>query len=257
MRFKFALLILILTLAAVPALAQQDSPNRVSFNGFSFSYDPALGSNVNIGQIPGDPVADAGPGFSDAAKTQFTLYNAGEPMDSLFDTGGVRVYRMADIAQYDFLQAVADQLEQLLADRPDLAQFVSGVNDTEMGGLPYMPLMTHGQTLTARAQYIETEAVQGVSYLTVFRADVGPFTNQDFLYTFQGITSDGAYFVTVTMPLLTELFPEPQGFDMAQFQATFETYLTESIATLDAAAPDAFMPALDALDALVQSIRVE
>ncbi len=252
MRVKLLLLILILAFSAVPALAQE---NTISFNGFSFSFDPALGAGVNVAPIAGDPVESAGPGFSDAAKTQFTLYNFGEPMDSLFDTGGVRVYRMADIARYDFLQAIADQLQGLLDEQPDLAQFEPGIN-SENGGLPYMPLLTHGQIITARAQYIETEAVRGISYVTVFRADIGPFTQQDFLYTFQGISSDGAYYITVTFPLMTDLFPEPQGFDMEQFQQNFDAYIAESVAALNSAQPGDFTPSLDAADALVRSIQI-
>jgi hypothetical protein len=257
MRRKFALLILILALAAVPALAQEGEPHTVSFDGVSFSFDPSMGSNVTISQIPGDPPAEAWPGFSDAAKTQFTLYHPGEPVDSLFDTGGVRVYRLADVAQYEFLQSIADRLQSLLDERPDLAQFELAISGPEMIGLPYLPQVTHGQVLTARARYIETDAVQGISYITVIRADIGPFTNQDFLYTFQGISRDGQYYVTVTFPLTTDLFPEPQGFDMEAFQREFETYLAESIATLNAAAPADFSPSLDAADALVNSIQIE
>lgn len=252
MRIKFILLIFMLALGTVPALAQE---NTIHFNDFGFSFDSALGSSVNVGQVPGDPVESAGPGFSDAAKTQFTLYDYGEPTDSLFDTGGVRFYRMEDIAQYDFLQAIAGQLQTLLDEQPDLTQFEPGIN-SENGGLPYMPLLTHGQIITARAQYIETDALRGISYLTVFRADIGPFTNQDFLYTFQGISSDGLYYITVTFPLRTDLFPEPQGFDMEAFQQNFATYIAESVATLSSAQPDDFTPSLDAAEALVRSIQI-
>jgi len=152
MRRKLALLVLVLALAALPALAQEDELHTVSFDGISFSFDPSMGSNVTISQIPGDPPAEAAPGFSDATKTQFTLYHPGEPVDSLFDTGGVRVYRLADIAQYEFLQSIANRLPSLLAERPDLAQFELAIDGPEMTGLPYLPQLTHGQTLTARAR---------------------------------------------------------------------------------------------------------
>ncbi|MBZ0302881.1 MAG: hypothetical protein K8J31_24260 [Anaerolineae bacterium] len=257
MKRSLILLLFSLMLAVFPALAQDEADKTVRFNDIQFAFSPALGTSVNVQQVPGDPVADAGPGFSDAAKIQFTLYDVGEPTDSLFDTGGVRVYRMADIAAYDFLQPIADRLQSLLAERPDLAQFEPTLEESVVSGLPYMPLMTHGQTMAARARYIDTDAVQGISYVTVFRADVGPFTNQDFLYTFQGITTDGQSCVTVTFPLRTDLFPEPQGFDMAKFQAELPAYLAESTARLNAAAPEDFTPALDAADALVRSIQID
>ena len=248
--------LLLFILAAVPALAQD---NQVAFNGLQFSYDPALGISVNIAVIPGDPVDDAGPGFSDAAKTQFTLYDPGEPTASLLDTGGVRIYRMADIAQYDFLQAEAERLQSLLAERPDLAAVQRPADQPALGTLPYMPVLPHGQTLAARAQYVETEALAGISYLAAYPAALAPFVSQDFLYTFQGISTDQQYYVTVTFPLHTRLFPETlEGvdFDMATFQQNYAPYLVETSAQLAAADPDAFAPSLDHLEALVQSITL-
>jgi hypothetical protein len=198
----------------------------VSFDGFSFSFDPAIGANVNISQLPGDPVESAGPGFSDAAKTQFILYQPGQIDDSLFDTGGVRVYRMEDIAQYEFLLAEVERLQTLLDGRPDLAQFAEG-SFAPAGGLPYVPILTHGQTFTARAKYVETPALTGISYLTEVSAAIEPLGGSFFLYTFQGISTDDEFYVTVTIMLDTELFPVPEGFDPAAFQENWPTYLAD------------------------------
>lgn len=258
MTLKFPLVLLLVALIAFPALAQDSTAHTVRFNDISFQFDPALGSSVNVGHVPGDPVETAGPGFSDAAKTQFTLYSFGQPTDSLFDTGGVRIYPMADLAQYDFLMVLVGQLQTLLAERPDLTQFESALNDPAVGGLPYVPVLPHGQMLTARAQYVETGALKGISYVTAYPAALEPFTSADFLYTFQGISHDGQRYITVTFPLTTTLFPETLAaisYNPEAFQKEWPAYLAESIATLNAAAPDAFTPSLDMADALVQSIQ--
>ncbi|MBZ0296786.1 MAG: hypothetical protein K8L99_29765 [Anaerolineae bacterium] len=241
----------LLAMAAIPALAQD---HGVTFDDISFGYDAGLGNNVNIAEIPGDPVESAGPGFSDAAKTQFTFYNLGEPTDSLFDTGGVRIYRMDELAQYDFLWAQVEQLQTLLAERPDLAAYEPGINDPSVGTLPYVPVLPHSQDITARAQYIETEMLQGISYVTAFRAAQEPFNSQSFLYTFQGISSDGQYYLAVTFTLNTALFPENPVVDPVEFQEQWPQYLTESIETLNTAESSAFTPDLALADALVQSI---
>ncbi len=255
MKFKVFFVLWVLMLS-IPVLAQDSTTHTVTFDGVSFMYEAALGENVNILQVAGDPMADAGPGFSDAAKTQFTFYDFGEPMDSLFDTGGMRVYTIADLAQYDFLQAQVDQLQNLLAKRPDLTEYESAISGEESKTLPYVPVVTHGQNLTARGAYVETDAVRGVAYVTAFRAAQEPFLPTDFLYTFQGISTDGQWYVNVTFPLYTDLFPETlAGFDIEQFNAQWPEYLAESLATLNDATPDDFAPSLSAVDALIQSVQ--
>lgn len=241
----------LLAVMTIPALAQD---HTIIFDGIRFSYDATLGNNVNIAQIPGDPVESAGPGFSDAAKTQFTLYNLGEPTDSLFDTGGVRVYRMDELAQYGFLLEEVEQLQTLLAERPDLSQYARGIDDLSAGTLPYIPVLPHGQILAARGQYIETKALQGIHYVMAIIAAQEPFSSQSFLYTFQGISTDAQHYVTVTFTLTTALFPENPVVDPAEFQTQWPQYLTESIETLNAADAAAFTPDLSLTDALVQSI---
>jgi hypothetical protein len=258
-RHKLLLILMALLAAlALPALAQEETVHTVIFDGAGFQFSTALGDGVNIQPIAGDPVEQAGPGFSDAAKTQFTLYRFGEPMDSLFDTGGVRLYRMAELARYDFLQAQVERLQTLLAERPDLTPFEAGINSPSGQGLPYVPVLTHGQVLAARAQYVETSVAQGISYIAAHKAALEPFSPVDFAYIFQGISTDGQYYIAVTFPLTTGLFPESlENFDFEAFQAEWPEYLAASIATLNTAAPDAFTPPLDAVDALIQSIHFD
>ncbi|MAS38303.1 MAG: hypothetical protein CL610_30175 [Anaerolineaceae bacterium] len=248
MKFKALLWLPVLALAALPVLGQGGDTHNVQFDHIRLSFEASLGSSVTIQQVPGDPVADAGPGFSDAAKTQFTFYDFGEPVDSIFDTGGVRVYRMEDVVQYGFLQEQVEQVEDLLDTRIDLAQ-----QET----LPFVPVLPHGQSLIARPQYVETGTVQGIGYITSVMAAQEPFSSSSFLYTFQGISNDGQYYVTAIVPLRTDLFPaEAIIADPAQFQQQWPDYLAESIATLNNAAPADFAPSLDAINALVQSVQL-
>jgi hypothetical protein len=256
MYLRSAIIALLLALVVIPLVAQDNTVNEVSYNGFRFSFDTTLGTNINIAQVPGDPVEGEGSGFSDARKTQFILYQPGQIDDSLFDTGGVRLYRMDDLAQYDFLLAEVERLQTLLDERPDLAQFAEG-SFAPLAGLPYVPILTHGQTFTARAKYVETPAVTGISYLTEVSAAIEPLGGSFFLYTFQGISTDDEFYVTVTIMLDTELFPVQEGFDPAAFQENWPTYVAESIAILNEAEPADFSPSLELIDAMVESIAFE
>src|SRR5262245_26780845 len=121
----FIALILIVGVFSIPAFAQEEA-HSVSYDGFSFTYDAAVTENINIFHYPGDPVEGAGAGFSDAANTLFNLYAASPAPESPLDAQvGIRVYATADLAQYDFMQAVIDQLQTLVEEQPDLSAYES------------------------------------------------------------------------------------------------------------------------------------
>lgn len=260
MKFKFGLLMLFLlsALALLPVLAQNGATNTVSFNGFSFNFDSSLGENVNISQYPGDPVDLEQPGGPDAPHTQFLLYKEQPAPESLFDAPvGIRVYRTTDLANYPALQDNVVWLQTLLTDRSDLAPsmvVVQGDNSVS-SELPYLPVQPASQVIRARAQYIDTGAVSGLSYITVYRQDASPFLNNEFVYTFQGLSADGMYYVSAIFRLTTDLFPETlePNFDYEAFIAGINDYLTQSVTQLNAATPENFTPSLTTFDAVVQS----
>jgi hypothetical protein len=80
--------------------------------------------------------------------------------------------------------------------------------------------------------------------------------HDSIFYTFQGISADGAYYVSIIVWLDSSMLPAEVGadFDWDAFYAAPAPYFTDLIATLNAAAPDAFVPSLTTLDAMVQSV---
>jgi hypothetical protein len=234
-----------------PVAAHEEGHHTVSYDHFSFAYTEAFGQNVNISQYPGDPVESAGPGFSDAAYTQFNVGYLPQAPDSFWETAaGIRVYHTEGIRQYDFLQEQLDALQTLLNERPDLAAYSTG-NDAE--NLPFIPVVPDGRPLQARAHYVENEAVQGVAYIFYTAAAAEPILNNSLVYTFQGISKDGEYFINATFRLNASLFPAemPSDFDYAAFVDQFDSHMTESAAQIDAAAPEDFTPSLSEIDELI------
>ena len=252
-KFKITILLALLALCAFPVLAQDMATNSVSFNGFSFTFDPSIATNVNIMQVAGDPVDAQQPGGPDAPHAEFDLYNDATAPASFDAPAVIRVYRTADFAGYDMLTGQVQQLQSLLTDRPDLAAYMVGGTDASQ--LPFVPTQPASQVIRARAQYIDTASVQGISYVTVYRQDVSPFVNDEFIYTFQGMSVDGAYFVSAMFRLTTSLFPAeiPPDFDMDTFTATFTDYLNQSIAQFNQAAATDFTPSLDTMYNVIQS----
>lgn len=246
---KLTLLALLLMLAAAPALAQENTAVRVGFGSFSFSPDPALAGNVNIVRQPADVETTFPP---QPAHTAFYLYNGMSAPFSFADSAGtIFLYRIADLPFAVEHQQQAEALRILLAERPDLATL--SATDAP---LPFLPVFPAGQVIRARTAYAETPAMTGIRFVTAYAQAQEPFLADSFLYTFQGISADGQYLISILIPLTAGMFPaEPDpSFGVVELQADVAGYMLESAALLNDATPGDFSPTLDVLDALVDSI---
>lgn len=246
--------------AAINPHQDGGSTNTVSFNGIQLQFDSALARSVNITQHPGDPVdaeAFAGPV---APHIQFQFYNEQtDPRSFLEGAGTVRIYEMAALADYPFQPEQVEALQTLLTDRPDLNTHTA-ITPENVGraSLPFLPMFPAQQALLARAQYIDLAAMSGVGYLTVYRQDFSPFRAGEFLYTFQGISNDGRYYVAMIFRITAPGFPTEIGsdFNPDEFVQAYPTYVMESVATLNEAAPDSFSPSLGTVEAVINSLSL-
>lgn len=252
--FLSVLLLFSLMTLAPAALAQGDPPTRVSVNGVSFSLIPSLGMHLNLVQQPADAEMVFPP---QAAHTQFMLYpELPAPFNFNDAAATIFVYPVAGLAELpDHAERLA-ALQTLLETRPDLSEYTAIREDLTANALPFLPVFPAGQVIRARAQFVETAALQGISYITAYAQAQEPFLSNAFLYTFQGLSADGETYVSVVMPLTTALFPaEPDpNFGVLELQADLAGYMNASLEALNTAAPGDFAPALDNLEALVSSI---
>jgi|FLYN01.1.fsa_nt_gi hypothetical protein len=252
MRRILLILLAPLLLTASLALAQEGESHTVAFDGINLTFDPALAGNVNLTRYPGDP-AELGFGFAEPVHTQFTFYNAFPVPESIGDAiGGVRVYRTADFEGYEEHENRLAALQSLLEERPDLADFEAlHTEDANANALPFIPVYAAAQVIRARTQYIETDEVEGIAYLTIYQEGVEPFERA--LWTFQGISSDGAYYIAAIFNVTSDVFPADSS-DFAPER--FNEYRAKMVAWLNEAEPASFAPGLPALEALVESIEI-
>jgi hypothetical protein len=248
----------------VPVLAQ-DGTSTVSFDGVGFSFDRSIGTSANVEQLPGDPIQAAGMQPPDAARLVFALYTPRSEITKVprpYEASSVvRVYRTADVSRYPDASKALERLSTLLAARPDLATYMAV--DANGGGetLPDWPMSGAAQVFRARAQYIERPQLTGVGYVAGYRQDMYPFAAGDFWYLFQGLSTDGTWWVSATFVIDAGMFPRTvtpaDGNRIARNTRTYARYLTQSIQTLNAADPNAFTPSLSSIDALLRSISFE
>src|SRR5690606_34901691 len=99
-----------------------------------------------------------------------------------------------------------------------------------------------------------------VSYLAEYSFSVEPITSLTYIFT--GLTDDGLHYVTLHVPVSTDLLPDidTTRFDQDDWQAfydSFDDYKSGIVETPRAASPDDFMPSRAPIDALIASINIE
>jgi len=252
------------SLLALPAQAQ-DTASSVVFDGIGFTFGDALGSSVSITRVPGEvadgPVCCGGP---DTPHVTFTLYGEKREDSRTPDVGAgggvVRVYPASGLAGNELAVDALARLTGILADRPDLATF--GVpGDSSSPDLPYLPFLPMGQTIVARPAYVDLPGLAGVRYITASTWFAAHFVADDFVYTFQGLTDDGLWYVSAEFRVRPNGFPDKVGRRadrrLQSSAARYMAHLRASVAKLDAATPGSFTPSLSAIDALVASLTID
>lgn len=263
MRMRSGLLVAIigpLLLAATPVLAQ-DETTHVAYGPIGFDVPAALGVSVNLASVP-ETAPDDPAVYPYPPRLMATVYGEREVGKRAPQVGGgstvITVFRVADAEGKPAVATQVAALQAILETRPDLA--ASTTNDP----LPFLPVTVAYQQLRARPAYVDTPFVSGISYLTAFEQageggplDSFPLTSTSLLATFQGLSTDGEWYVSVVQDLETSLLPdEPSPRDIRSAGRDWDGYLADTVASIQAGSPSDFTPSLDAVDALVSSITI-
>ncbi|HEX2621342.1 MAG TPA: META domain-containing protein [Phototrophicaceae bacterium] len=251
-------LLMMLMLALVVPLAAQGGTDSVTYNGVSFELPQDLAVGVMTLRIAGDDPAIEQPGGAVPPHIAFTLLNGVPNSQTNTTVGEIHVYRTADFVGYSIPTDEFDLLNSLLANQTDLSTYAQVDLNSNSLNLPYLPGIAAAQVYRINPEYVSTESLTGVRYLTIFSQDVSPFTADRVWYTFQGLSKDASYYVAVNIPVNASVLPAdiPSDFNYDDFNASYEQYLQDTLNLLNSAAPDSFSPSPVALDGLVQSIHV-
>lgn len=161
------------------------------------------------------------------------------------------IYPVADLAATNerMAKAAAD-LQALLQSRQPGDQ------------IPYLPLMVSAkEILIARVDYLDFQGGSGVRFLTQSGNGLAPVNNSALVYTFQGLTADGKYYVSAVLPVThpelgAETSPDEEMINaITADPGYYASYLAERTAWLNAQPAVIFTPDLDKLDALIRSIQ--
>jgi hypothetical protein len=232
---------------------ETDTQQLVEFNedGIYFTFPSSLATQVNLKNVIGDPDCDFLP-YPDHTMLIFENYIHLEafttPVLMLFSPAG-------------YSEILEDAATQVSA----LEGYVSGKTDLENAEeLPFLPVWNAAQHFHSNAEFLQFKNGSGLRYLTQYVQDMSPIINESLFYTFQGITGDGNFYISITMPVTHpdlpdrwEDFFEDNDGNIEAYGESYQVYLEEAIKMLDGTEDKEFTPSLQMLDDIVKSLMVE
>ncbi len=244
---------------ATPTKSSQLSGTPVSFQNVSIVIPTELAGGANT-QANAAVSDQGGPGWDAApAYSKFTL--TGYPLQGKFFEPYIAVYPAHD---YESVNAGAgESLKRLRAILANPSSPLSKDN------LPGVPGFNAAMVFASNAAVIPMQNGSGVRILTEYAQYFATVNNHDMFYQFQGLTSDGNYYVIAVLPvnapflaaesdpaspLPADGIPFP-GYD-AMDGTSANAYYQAVTDKLNALSPDAFTPSITALDSLIQSITI-
>jgi hypothetical protein len=220
-----------------------------SFNGISFDYDVSLAQQITTTTVPAqNPGADAPQWAIFPAYDEFNF--VGYPSKNTYHRAHIEVYPVAEFEQMNpAAKDAIEKLKQLLAEMP-----------ASPSNIPLLPIFNAAQVFRTQVKYLNFQSGQGIRFVTQYDQAYLPINNLEVFYTFQGLTSNGQYYVTAILPVSTASLPDSDQVPQDQIQSfgdNFPQYLNETAQKINALQPSDFTPNLGLLDTLVQSLRLE
>jgi hypothetical protein len=254
--------IVAMTMQALTALPSQSISTQVStqaggtpvsFENVSFLIPNGLASSANTEKMT---AVDTNSGAQwDIAPTHLRFTLTGYQLQGKFHEPRIFVYPASEFAQAN--TGAAEQIERVKKILAGLAP----MKET----LPIVPFFNAGPLIAANIKIIPFQNGRGVRALTQYAQYAAPINNRELFYHFQGLTSDGKYYIIAILPITAPILAEdekpessipPEGVPIPTDIGPNEVYYISVTQKLNSLSPDAYTPSLNALDALIQSILV-
>lgn len=246
---------------ATQAVATQPSGTPVTFKNVSFIIPNGLAGGAAAEQVAAVDDTSGAPWDVAPAHIHFTLNGYNNSLGK-FSVTEISIYPAQGFASAN--NSAGSSLSKLQA------ILASPSAPLTRDAMPYVPYFNAGQMVAAQMQRINFASGSGVRLVTQYGQAVGPIANNGTFYHFQGLTTDGKYYIIAVLSVGSSILPsgndpnaiEPvpaggvpfpgyNGMDPAAYEAYYQ-----SVADALNNNTNSFTPSLVQLDALIQSIQV-
>ncbi|HET9590903.1 MAG TPA: hypothetical protein VFO91_19080 [Anaerolineales bacterium] len=230
------------------------SGNAVTLENLRLTIPEGLASDAASETVPAVTGTDAPPWEVAPAHTKITL--TGYALEDKFHEPAIYVYPAEEFAGAS--SVAAEQIDRL---RNLLTGSILPLRET----LPSVPFFNAAPLIAAQIQMMPFQNGSGVRSLTQYAQYNAPVNNRELFYHFQGLTEDGAFYLVAVLPVSAPVLAEDEspeasvpaeGVPIPTDIGPNDVYYASITQKLNALSPDDFTPALDSLDALMNSILV-
>lgn len=130
----------------------------------------------------------------------------------------------------------------------------------DISALPFLPLLNARQLMHAHVKNLDFKNGQGLRYLTWYSQGVVPVNNYELIYTYQGLTGDGNFYVAAVLPVNHPSLPADGTItsnEPPEFNSNYDAYLTNVVTNIDQQAANTFFPGIIQLDAMISSLEIK
>jgi hypothetical protein len=124
-----------------------------------------------------------------------------------------------------------------------LQQLIANSSESFTEVIPVLPPIEGMQVFWSQIRYLVFAEGAGVRFVTRYAMEASPTTNENIFYTFQGLTTDGRYYIAVFYPITAKDLPET-------------AVILTTTNFLNRLASAGFTPDLAKLDDMIKSLRV-
>jgi hypothetical protein len=231
------------------AVNVESTEERFVFKNVSFYLNPAVSTSASGQLFPETPSSTDSP-YWETHPEYVSISLDGYLLSQTTLHPVIAVYPIADYRRLsDQASKILDSLGNTLSRKP--------VDERQM---PFLTLMNAGQVFHSNVKYLDFQNGSGVRYLAVLAQYPAPVNNQDLFYTYQGLTSDERYFVSIILPVSHTTLPMSANvLPVSELEAIAKapTYYGNMAARLNALPDGSFAPDLAKLDALITSLVIE
>ena len=221
------------------------------YMGLSFSIPDGLDYEVSVEEVDeAENPDELYPGEIGAAHIIFHL-NPQTPAER-FMKPKIIVFPMDSFKRtYKTWQSYFETLKQL-----STSGDFSGYSPLEP--LPFPPIFGAMQMYHAREKSITFQNGLGYRFLTEYGQAYTPMATESLFYAFVGLTKDQNYLVVGTIQMEQSPLPDKIDWstDMDAFYSQYDQLATEAAQLLNEADINEFMPSLELLDELFESLRL-
>ena len=226
--------------------SEADLPPEPTYNvnGVSFYFNPQLAEYITAGEVPAEVIEDA-PYWSTPEHREYLFNNWALPGG--FHQPAIRIYLVAEFAEVN--PNIGERLAALQAAL--IAQPTDGT------GLDVPNLFNAGQFYQSNLKFLDFQNGSGARWLSQYGQAYFPIGLPSLFYTFQGFTADGAYYISIILPVDNPILPPTASVTLDDaFYNNYESYAAETSILLSTQADASFSPSLELLDQLVESLTV-